>query len=38
MLEIYFQAKIIIDPLFDENALISLDQGSIEDFISEEGK
>lgn len=32
MLKIYFQAKIIINPLFDKNALISLDLGLIEDF------
>lgn len=35
---IYFQAKIVINPLFHENALISLDQGSIKDIINEEGK
>ena len=38
MLEIYIQAKIIINPLFDENALISPDQGLIEDFTVETGR
>ena len=34
----FFQTKIVINPLFDENTLISIDQGSIIDFIHEEGK
>ncbi|KAA0047189.1 hypothetical protein E5676_scaffold1280G00090 [Cucumis melo var. makuwa] len=38
MLENYFQAKIVINPLFDENALINLDEGSIKDLICNEGK
>ena len=37
-MEIYIQAKIIINPLFDNNALISLDQGSIGDIIIEAGR
>ena len=37
-LEEFFQRKIVINPLFDENALISIDQGSIINFIREEGK
>lgn len=28
MLETYFGTSIIINPLFDENALISIDQGN----------
>lgn len=35
LLEIFFQTRIIINPLLDENALISLDQGLVEDFINE---
>ena len=38
MLKNYFQAKIVINPLIDENALISFDQGSIKDLINNEGK
>ena len=30
--------KTVINPLFDENTLIGIDQGSIIDFIREEGK
>lgn len=37
-LEDYFQAKIVINHLFGENARISIDQGSIKDRICEEGK
>ena len=37
-LEALFQAKIVINPLYDENALINIDQGSILDLIQEEGK
>ncbi|TYJ99818.1 kinesin heavy chain-like [Cucumis melo var. makuwa] len=37
-LEEYFQAKIVINPLFGENAFISIDQDSIKDRICEEGK
>uniref|UniRef100_A0A9I9EHS5 Uncharacterized protein n=1 Tax=Cucumis melo TaxID=3656 RepID=A0A9I9EHS5_CUCME len=37
-LEEYFQAKIVINPLFGENAFISIDQDSIKDSICEEGK
>ena len=37
-LEEFFQMKIVINPPFDENTLISIDQGSIIDFIREEGK
>ena len=37
-LEKIFQTNIVINPLFDENALISFDQGSISDFIGEERK
>ena len=33
-----FRTKIVLNPLFDENTLISIDQGSIIDFICEEGK
>ena len=38
LLENYFQAKIVINPLFGENAFISIDQDSIKDSICEEGK
>ena len=37
-LEDYFQAKIVINSLFGENALISINQGSIKDHLREEGK
>ena len=37
-LEALFQAKIVINPLYDENASINIDQGSILDLIQEEGK
>lgn len=33
MLETVLQVKVVINPLFDENALISLDQGPIKDHI-----
>lgn len=37
-LEEWFNSKLIINPLFAENALIKLDQGSIEDFIEKPEK
>ena len=38
MLAVLFQTKIVINHLYDENALISIDQGSILNLIYEEGK
>lgn len=32
-LEVYFQIKVIINPLFVENALIEINQGNLEDLI-----
>lgn len=34
----YFQSKVIINPVFAENALIKLDQGSIGDLIEGQGR
>ena len=36
-LETELQVKVMLNPLFDENALISLDQGPIKDHIRGEG-
>ena len=38
MLETFRGTSIIINPLFDENPLISIDEGAIEDFIIEVGR
>lgn len=37
-LEEWFNTKLIIKPLFEENALIKLDQGLIENYIEKSGK
>lgn len=33
-----FQTNIVINPLYDDNAFINLDQGSLSDLIGMEGK
>lgn len=38
ILEKNFQIIIVINPLYDDNALISLDQGSLSELIGVEGK
>ena len=37
-LEKKFLTRVVINPLYNDNALISLEQGSIKDFICEEEK
>ena len=37
-LELFFDSKVIINPLFADNALIELDRGPLKEFIENPGK